>query len=212
MTLILKHFENLFEQTDRMNEIEKRLTITISDAQSKISLLNSQCAEAESKLTFETWNKNLALRSVADFETKLRESSKQLEEKESETSKLKTKIKNQAQSHSQQQQQWNNTYRNVWRELEFLRAQNNHLQMRFHTVCVDASQMENDLRICRANAGQSVATSHRFQNEAKKLKSQLAEEKKKLKDSTTKPNSEYEMLLSEKDAIIAEYLSGKETK
>ena len=49
------------------------------------------------------------------------------------------------------------------------------------------------------------------------LQKQLAEEKKKLKDgrndsgSGDQPNSEYEMLLSEKDAIIAEYLSGLES-
>ena len=47
------------------------------------------------------------------------------------------------------------------------------------------------------------------------LQKQLADKKKKLEilgsddsGSGDKPNSEYEMLLSEKDAIIAEYLSG----
>ena len=54
----------------------------------------------------------------------------------------------------------------------------------------------------------------KFQYETKKLKNQLAEEQKKTKDliACDKPNSEYEMLLSEKDAIIAEYLSGKDSK
>ena len=50
------------------------------------------------------------------------------------------------------------------------------------------------------------------------LQKQLADKKKKLEilgsddsGSGDKPNSEYEMLLSEKDAIIAEYLSGLES-
>ena len=209
-----RKYGNHFEQIKRMTEIETRLTKEISDDQSKISSLKSQIDEAERELRYETLNKNLTLKRVADLEIKLGQSSKQLKENESEISKLKTKIKNQAQSHNQLQQQWDNTYQNGCREVEFLRAQTNHLEMRLHTVCVDASQMENELRICRANAGQSVANSYRFQNEARKLKSQLAEEKKKAKDliASDKPNSEYEMLLSEKDAIIAEYLSGKETK
>ena len=55
-----------------------------------------------------------------------------------------------------------------------------------------------------------AATAKKFQSELAKLKN----EGKKLKDSSSgdKPNSEYEMLLSEKDARIAEYLSGLYSK
>ena len=64
------------------------------------------------------------------------------------------------------------------------------------------SQLESDLRLQKSLA----ATAKKFQSELAKLKN----EGKKLKDSGSgdKPNSEYEMLLSEKDALIAEYLSG----
>ena len=64
------------------------------------------------------------------------------------------------------------------------------------------SQLESDLRLQKSLA----ATAKKFQSELAKLKN----EGKKLKDSGAgdKPNSEYEMLLSEKDALIAEYLSG----
>ena len=51
-----------------------------------------------------------------------------------------------------------------------------------------------------------AATAKKFQSELAKLKN----EGKKLKDSGSgdKTDSEYEMLLNEKDAQIAEYLSG----
>ena len=64
------------------------------------------------------------------------------------------------------------------------------------------SQLESDLRLQKSLA----ATAKKFQSELAKLKN----EGKKLKDSGSgdKPNSEYEMLLCEKDALIAEYLSG----
>ena len=68
------------------------------------------------------------------------------------------------------------------------------------------SQLESDLRLQKSLA----ATAKKFQSELAKLKN----EGKKLKDSGAgdKPNSEYEMLLSEKDALIAEYLSGLYSK
>ena len=55
-----------------------------------------------------------------------------------------------------------------------------------------------------------AATAKKFQSELAKLKN----EGKNLKDSGSgdKPNSEYEMLLREKDALIAEYLSGLYSK
>ena len=213
------------EQSKRMSEMETCLNKKISDGESKISSLNAELkkvkaeiTEAEKELRYETLNKNLALKRVADLEIKL---ANQLKDKESEISKLKTKVENQAKLYSQQQKSfeacrndWNKTYQSGCRQVEFLQAdnrrlaaQNNHLEMRFRSVCVDASQMENELRITRT-------TAKGRQQEANKLKNQLAEEKKKAKDlvACDKPNSEYEMLLSEKDAIIAEYLSVLDSK
>ena len=68
------------------------------------------------------------------------------------------------------------------------------------------SQLESDLRLQKSLA----ATAKKFQSELAKLKN----EGKKLKDSGSgdKTNSEYEMLLIEKDAQIAEYLSGSYNK
>ena len=67
------------------------------------------------------------------------------------------------------------------------------------------SQLESDLGLQKG-----LATSARkYRSELVKLKSELLEENS-LKDSGSgdRTNSEYEMLLNEKDAIIAEYLSG----
>ena len=216
------------EQSKRMSEMETCLNKKVSDGQSKISSLNAelqkmeaQITEADRELRYETLNKNLALKTVADLEIKM---ANRLKDKESEISKLKTKVENQSKLYSQQQKSfeacrkdWNRTYQNGCRQVEFLQAdnrrlieQNNHLEMRFRSVCVDASQMENELRITRTTA----TTARRHQQEANKLKNQLAEEKKKTKDlvACDKPNSEYEMLLSEKDAIIAEYVSVLDSK
>ena len=216
------------EQSKRMSEVETCLNKKVSDGESKISSLNAelqkleaQITEADKELRYETLNKNLALKRVSDLEIKM---GTELKDKESEISKLKTKVENQAKLYSQQQKsyeasrnQWNKTYQNGCRQVEFLQAdnrrlaaQNNHLEMRFRSVCVDASQMENELRITRTTA----TTARRHQQEANKLKNQLAEEKKKTKDlvACDKPNSEYEMLLSEKDAIIAEYVSVLDSK
>ena len=68
------------------------------------------------------------------------------------------------------------------------------------------SQLESDLRLQKSLA----ATAKKFQSELAKLKN----EGKKLKDSGSgdKTNSEYQMLLSERDAQIAEYLSGLYSK
>ena len=57
----------------------------------------------------------------------------------------------------------------------------------------------------------------KYKSSAGMVPKQLADKKKKLEilndsGSGDKPNSEYEMLLSEKDAIIAEYLSGLDKK
>ena len=67
------------------------------------------------------------------------------------------------------------------------------------------SQLESDVRLQKSLA----ATAKKFQSESAKLKNELAQGKRS-KDSGAglKPNSEYEMLLRQKDAIIAEYLSG----
>ena len=75
-----------------------------------------------------------------------------------------------------------------------------------HQFLAVQSQLESDVRIQKNLA----ATAKKFQSELAKLKN----EGKKLKDSGSgdKPNSEYEMLLSEKDALIAEYLSGLYSK
>ena len=62
------------------------------------------------------------------------------------------------------------------------------------------SQLESDLRLQKSLA----ATPKKFQSELAKLKN----EGKKLKGSGDKTDSEYEMLLNEKDAQIAEYISG----
>ena len=214
-------------QSKRMSEMKTCLNKKISDGESKISSLNAelqkmkaQITEAKKEFKYETLNKNLALKRVADLEIKM---ANQLKDKESEISKLKTKVENQAKLYSQQQKSfescrkdWNRTYQNGCRQVEFLQtdnrrltAQNNHLEMRFRSVCVDASQMENELRITRTTATGIKVEARRHQQEANKLKNQLAEEKKKTKDlvACDKPNSEYEMLLSEKDAIIAEYVS-----
>ena len=71
------------------------------------------------------------------------------------------------------------------------------------------SQLESDVRLQKSLA----ATAKKFQSELAKLKNDLAEGKK-LKDSGAgdKAKSEYEMLLREKDALIAEYLSGSDSK
>ena len=216
------------EKSRRMSEMETCLNKKVSDGESTISSLNAelqkletQITEADKELRYETLNKNLALKRVSDLEMKM---GTEMKEKEFEISKLKTKVENQAKLYSQQQKsyeasrnQWNKTYQNGCRQVEFLQAdnsrlvaQNNHLEMRFRSVCVDASQMENELRITRTTA----TTARRHQQEANKLKNQLAEEKKKTKDlvACDKPNSEYEMLLSEKDAIIAEYVSVLDSK
>ena len=58
------------------------------------------------------------------------------------------------------------------------------------------SQLESDLRLQKSLA----ATAKKFQSELAKLKN----EGKKLKGSGDKTDSEYEMLLNEKDAQIAE--------
>ena len=183
--------------------------------------MKAQITEAERELRNETLNKNLALKRVADLEIKM---GTELYDKESEISKLKTKVENQAKLYSQQQKSfeacrkdWNRTYQNGCRQVEFLQAdnrrlieQNNHLEMRFRSVCVDASQMENELRITRTTA----TTARRHQQEANKLKNQLAEEKKKTEDlvASDKLNSLCEILLSQKDAVIAEYLSVLDSK
>ena len=77
-------------------------------------------------------------------------------------------------------------------------------QHQFKTVW---SQLESDVRIQKRLA----ATAQKSQSELTKLKNELD---KKAKDSGAgdKPNSEYEMLLSEKDAIIAEYVSVLDSK
>ena len=194
-----------------MTEIKTRLTKDISDGKSKILLLTNQNAEADRELQNEISNKNLALQRVAYLENKLKRYVKQLEEKESEISKLKKQHENQAQLHSQQQQQWNKTLQQGYNNIEFLQAenikllaQNNQLGIRLHGLYINSSQMENELRASRVIAGQSI----KFQSDAKQLENQLAEEKKKTKDL----NSEYEMLLSEKDALIVQYVSGKDSK
>ena len=75
-----------------------------------------------------------------------------------------------------------------------------------HQFLAVQSQLESDVRLQKNLA----ATAKKFQSELAKLKN----EGKKLKDSGSgdKPNSEYEMLLNEKDALIAEYLSGLYSK
>ena len=171
----------------------------------------AQITEAKSELRNETLNKNLALKKVADLEIKEGEYCNQLKDKESKISTLKTQVEMQAKLHSQQQKlrtmqrnDWNRTYQKSCRRVELLIADNKklsaekyHLEMKFRSVCAESNQRENELR-----------------KEANKLKNQLAEEKKKTKDlvACDKPNSEYEMLLSEKDAIIAEYVSVLDSK
>ena len=71
------------------------------------------------------------------------------------------------------------------------------------------SQLESDVRLQKSLA----ATAKKFQSELAKLKNDLAEGKKSNDlGAGDKPNSEYEMLLREKDALIAEYLSGSDSK
>ena len=67
------------------------------------------------------------------------------------------------------------------------------------------SQLESDLRLQKGLA----TSAKKYRAELAKLKSELLQGKS-LKDSGSgdRTNSEYEMLLNEKDAIIAEYLSG----
>ena len=153
-----------FEQIARITEAEARLTKEISDAQTKISSLTTQIAEADRELRNEKLNKNLALKKVANL--------------------------------SQQHQQLNTAYQQACRQAEFLQAeksrlsaQNNHLQMRLQNVCMGANQMENELRFHRANAGQIVGQNMKFYC-----------------------RSEYEILLSEKNALIAEYESGNDSE
>ena len=74
-----------------------------------------------------------------------------------------------------------------------------------HQFLAVQSQLESDVRLQKNLA----ATAKKFQSELAKLKNKMAQDKNS-KDSgaSNKPNSEYEMLLSQKDGIIAEYLSG----
>ena len=71
------------------------------------------------------------------------------------------------------------------------------------------SQLESDVRLQKSLA----ATAKKFQSELAKLKNELAEGKmSKELSAGDKSNSEYEMLLSQKDALIAEFLSGLDNK
>ena len=80
------------------------------------------------------------------------------------------------------------------------------IEHQFKTV---RSQLESDVRLQKSLA----ATAKKFQSELAKLKNDLAEGKKSNDlGAGDKPNSEYEMLLREKDALIAEYLSGSDSK
>ena len=91
-------------------------------------------------------------------------------------------------------------------------------QVEINKLKTKITQLEADVRRYK-NASSSVshleAELHKYKSAAgtvAHLKNQLAEEKKKSKGSGDKPNSEYEMLLSEKDAIIAECISGSDSK
>ena len=78
-----------------------------------------------------------------------------------------------------------------------------------HQFKIVPSQLESDVRLQKSLA----ATAKKFQSELAKLKNDLAEGKKSNDlGAGDKPNSEYEMLLREKDALIAEYLSGSDSK
>ena len=91
-------------------------------------------------------------------------------------------------------------------------------QVEVNKLKAKITQLEDDVRRYK-NASSSVshleAELHKYKSAAgtlPHLRNQLAEEKKKSKGSGDKPNSEYEMLLSEKDAIIAEYISGSDSR
>ena len=198
------------------DEMENKLLSkdNIIDEQSKkIASFDVKNAEAERKLRYETSDKNLA-------NLKLKESHKLLKERESEISKLNAKISNQNKTNSQQQQAMNLKCKEIQKlktELNKMSSQQTS-QVEVNKLKTKITQLEVDVRRYK-NASSSVsqleAELHNYKSAAgtvTHLKNQLAEEKKKLKGSGDKPCSEYEMLLSEKDAIIAEYISGSFSK
>ena len=198
---------NCSNRTARIDELQRMLS-------SKDNLL----AEAERKLRNETSDKNSA-------NSKLKESHRQLKEKESEISKLSTKISNQNKTNSQQQQAMNLKCKEIEKlkeELNKISSQQSS-QVEVNRMKTKITQLEADVRRYK-NASSSVshleAELHKYKSIAGMvghLKTQLAEEKKKTKDSGAgdKPlsviNSEQEILLIEKDAIIAEYISGSDS-
>ena len=204
----------------RIDEMENKLLIKnhIIDEQSKkIASFDVKNAEAERKLRYETSDKNLA-------NLKLKESHKLLKERESEISKLNTKISrdfhNQTKTNFQHQQAMNLKCKEIQKlktELNKVSSQQTS-QVEINKLKTKITQLEADVRRYK-NASSSVshleAELHKYKSAAgtvAHLKNQLAEEKKKSEGSGDKPNSEYEMLLSEKDAIIAEYISGSDSK
>ena len=211
--LVAKQFNRMSEMETCLNKnvSSKISSLKISSLNTELQKMKAQITEAERKLRNETLNKNLALKRVADLEIKEGESCNQLKDKESEISTLKTQVEMQAKLHSQQQKlrtmqrnNWNRTYQNSCKRVEFLLADNRklsaekyHLEMKYRSVCAESDQIGNELR-----------------KEANKLKNQLAEEKKKTEDlvASDKLNSLCEILLSQKDAVIAEYLSVLDSK
>ena len=181
----------------------------IDEQSKKIASFDVKNAEAERKLRYETSDKNLS-------NLKLKESHKLLKERESEISKLNAKIFNQNKTNSQQQQAMNLKCKEIQKlkiELNKMSSQQT-TQVEVNKLKTKITQLEADVRRYK-NASSSVsqleAELHKYKSAAgtvTHLKNQLAEEKKKSKGSGDKPFSEYAMLLSEKDAIIAEYISG----
>ena len=204
----------------RIDEMENKLMSkdAIIDEQSKrIASFDVKNAEAERKLRYETSDKNLA-----NF--KLKESHKLLKERESQISKLNIKISkdfhNQTKTNCQHQQAINLKCKEIQKlktELNKVSSQQTS-QVETNKLKTKITQLEADVRRYK-NASSSVshleAELHKYKSAAgtvTHLKNQLEKEKKKSKGAGDKPNSEYEMLLSEKDAIIAEYISGLDSK
>ena len=211
----------------RLTEAQTDLSKQISDAKSQILLLNAQNAEAERKLRYETSDKNIAHLKINELDTKLKESGKQLKEKESEMSKLQNRIANQTKTNSQQQQamvlkckeietlknevkkyssqQTSQTEVNKLKtkirkvikltlnsELEYTQLKTS--QLLFEIVL---SQLESDVRLQKSLA----ATAQNNQSEMESLKNALAQEKK----SHSSTQSKLQKQLNEKESEISKF-------
>ena len=178
---LLKTFLSQLETDVRL---QKSLAATAQKRQSEIETLKNELAK-EKKSHSST---------MSNVQSKLH---KQMNEKQSEISKLKTKIDDQVKSFTDEKQKRDRRIENLQAEIKKLIARNSELEMNKENVRTQHLESE---------PAQTLGITGKYVIPQKKPKSLSAYRQQM--SSGDKPNSEYEMLLSEKDAIIAEYLSG----